>query len=147
MEEKNNKKNKIGRPTKYREEYCERVIEFFSGERYKVTGENDGKLSKTANDLPTFERFASSIDVHVDTLHEWKKVHPSFSESYKKAQQLQKDFLITNALLGLYNNTFSIFLAKNITDLRDKVENHNYNYQDVDVPQRESREEWEEKNG
>jgi len=55
-------------------------------------------------------------------LHEWKGKYPEFSESYKKAQLLQKDFLIQNGLCGLYNAAAFCFVAKNCTDMRDKQE-------------------------
>ena len=45
-----------------------------------------------------------------------------FSETMKKARELQKEFLIHNSLQGLYNSTAFIFTAKNITDMRDKQE-------------------------
>ncbi len=133
-----------GRPTKYKKDFCDELIKFFDIEPYgevahKTTDKKSGRTyidyDYRANDLPTFEHFAHSIDVHVDTMIEWasttypedhkkagKLKHPEFSEAYKKAKQLQKHILITNAMQGLYNTTFSIFLAKNITDLRDKKE-------------------------
>ncbi len=139
-----------GRPTKYKKQYCEELIKFFNIEPYReverrTTDRKSGReyidYEDAPNDLPTFERFAHNLGVHVDTMIEWSSAkfpeghaksgqlkHPEFSVAYKKAKQLQKDILITNAMRGLYNTTFSIFLAKNITDLRDKQEydlNHN----------------------
>lgn len=115
--------NNGGRPLKYKPEYCQEIIKFFSSNPYDII---EGKVK--VNDLPTFEKFAVNIDVCVDSLHEWKKRYKEFFEAYKKAQQLQKNFLITNALLGNYNSTFAIFTAKNITDMRDVIENKNINY-------------------
>ena len=124
------KKNKGGRPTKYKPEYCQKLLEFFDKPRFKRILVKKGVKSKgtkdeyqlVANELPTFERFAHEIGVHYDTLREWVKVHPEFSEAWKRAKAIQKDFLIQNGLLGLYNSTFAIFTAKNITDMKDKVE-------------------------
>jgi len=115
------KKKKVGRPSKYDVKYCDKVIEFFSRSPNKeVVQEYGYKL--LPNPLPFFSDFAYLIGVNVDTLHEWKKKHPEFSESYKRAQELQKQFLITNGLLGLYPTGSYCFTAKNITDMRDKQE-------------------------
>lgn len=51
-----------GRPTDYREEYCEMLIEHMGR-----------GLS--------FASFGGIVGCSEDTLHEWKKVHPKFSES------------------------------------------------------------------
>lgn len=111
------KKHPGGRPTKYKPEYCQEIIDFFSVFPYN---EKEGKM--VANQLPFLSAFARDIGVCHDTLIEWTKIHEEFSESYKNAKELQKEFLITNGLLGLYNPTAFIFTAKNITDMRDKQE-------------------------
>lgn len=54
----------IGRPTKYREAYCNEVIETMA------TG-----LSLTA--------FAGDIGVSRDTVNEWQHVYPEFSDAVK----------------------------------------------------------------
>ncbi len=124
---------KVGRPSKYNDKYCEDIIEFFSipttyeeeiTNVNKKTGEEFTTYVEKANQLPTFEGFAKKISVDTDTLMNWTKEHASFAQAYARCKQLQKDFLVQNALLGHYNTAFSIFLAKNITDLRDKVENN-----------------------
>lgn len=117
-----------GAPTKYKKEYCQALIDFFTVEPHRevieiTRGKNDYEketIKEVANDLPLLEKFASSIGVHRDTVQEWAKVHPEFSVATKRAKDLQKNMLVTNAIKGLYNSTFSIFLAKNITDLHDK---------------------------
>lgn len=124
------KKNKGGRPTKYKEEYCQKIIKFFSRDHTKVLIDTvtykNGTIKEVerevANTLPTFERFAFEIGVNRDTLREWRDRHKMFSASYKRAKGLQKDMIIDLGLRGLYNATFSIFTAKNVTDMRDKGE-------------------------
>ena len=111
-------KNKGGRPTKYREEYCEQMIEYFDQEPYKV----DCNGKKDPNEFPTFSRFAVDIGVNRDTLKEWRNVHPLFSAAYKKCKELQRHILMTNGLMGLYAPAFACFTAKNVTDMRDKKE-------------------------
>lgn len=106
-----------GRPSKYDPALCEQIITWFNIDPYEVV-----KDRKVANPLPTFEKFAHSIGVHVDTLHEWKSAHPEFSEAYKKAQQLQMDFWRTNSLLGLFPPAFACFCGKNMFGWQDKQE-------------------------
>lgn len=57
-----------GRPSEYKPEYCERVIE----------------LGKEGN-LPV--QMASKIGVTKQTLHEWSRVHPEFSDAFALARE------------------------------------------------------------
>lgn len=54
-----------GQPTKYRPEYCEAVI------KHMAEGNS-------------FWSFAANVDVCFDTLSEWTKVHPEFSEAKRR---------------------------------------------------------------
>jgi hypothetical protein len=128
----------MGRPTKYKDEYCEKLIEYFDIEPYvkeKVlyyykNGDSKEQIQEVPNDLPLLSKFAASINVSRDTLHEWAHgidrdgnlKHPEFSDAYKKAKELQRAVLITNGLRGNYQTAFAIFTAKNLTDMRDKQE-------------------------
>lgn len=56
----------IGRPTKYKPEYCQELVEH---------------MAKGFS----FASFAADIDVNQDTLHEWAKVHDEFSDAKKRA--------------------------------------------------------------
>lgn len=123
-------KRKVGCPTKYKPEYCEKIIEFFDREPWTPktqeslsrTGEKVSIITNVPCKLPTYERFAFEVGVHRDTLHEWCKNHPKFSDAYKKCKDLQKEILIQNGLFAFYDKSFAIFTAKNVTDMRDKVE-------------------------
>lgn len=55
-----------GRPSKYKPEYCDLVVEHM-----------EKGLS--------FEAFAAVIKVNRDTIYEWEKVHPEFAEAKKNA--------------------------------------------------------------
>lgn len=100
-----------GRPTKYREEYADMLIDFCSSfsqevyidrEYYDIKGKTrDETIARTPVDedgykrhlikrethkvitstFPTMQRFAHLIDVHYDTLHEW--AHATYDEDYK----------------------------------------------------------------
>jgi len=131
-------KRGLGRPTKYRKVFADMLVEYFSipatVEREITTTTKDGKMytrtEVVANDMPTFEGFAESIQVDDKTLENWSKAktstgrptHPEFLRAYKRAKQLQKQMLVTNALAGRYNSAFAMFYAKNVTDLRDRLE-------------------------
>lgn len=93
----------------YKPEYDQKIIDYFY-EELKAGG------------YPTFNMFAHNIGVHVDTLHEWKKTHVSFSESYKKAKGLQEHLLQENGLTNKFNPTITIFCLKNNHGWKDKVE-------------------------
>lgn len=122
---------KNGRPTKYKSEYCEKLIKFFDVEPYEERElphyDKDGNVKWTdykrmANKLPTLRNFAKSLKVNLSTPYEWIKKHKEFSNAFTQAQELRKWFLIENGLNGCYNPAFAIFVAKNITDMRDKQE-------------------------
>lgn len=127
-----------GRPTKYEERYCQEIIDFFNKEPYEtipIEIENkEGEIvPSVATDkwgnpilkpcpLPTKEKFSFSIGVDRTTLHEWAKKHKEFSLAIKKAEDLQKDLLIQGGLVATYDKTFAIFVAKNVTDMKDRQE-------------------------
>jgi len=116
-----------GRPSKYKPEYAESIVEFFLREKTreeKVGRDKKGEqITKTvANDLPFFSEYARSIDVCTDRLYEWEKEFSEFRDSLNICRDIQKEFLVSNALQGRYDRVFSIFTAKNITDWRDVKE-------------------------
>ena len=120
---------KRGCPTLYDPKYNQEMIDYFDIEPYEerielLSGDKFTKetIKLVPNKLPFISAFARKIGVCTDTLYEWEKVHEDFSETMKKARELQKEFLIHNSLQGLYNSTAFIFTAKNITDMRDKQE-------------------------
>ncbi len=118
----------MARPSKYKKEYCKKMFNFFNIEHTKMkkvtTYDKNGKeqtsFVECANQLPTFERFAVTIGVCRDTLDQWKKDYKEFSDTYKKCKDLQKDMLNDLGMRGFYNAPYTIFVAKNITDMTDK---------------------------
>jgi hypothetical protein len=121
----------FGRPTKYRPEYCQAIIDFFSIEpnteqelnHYKNGEVNFVDTKIKANKLPTFHQFAYSIDIcDTKVLLEWCQKYPDFSNAYSRAKELQKYFIAENALNGAYNPNFSQFLLHNISDWKIKHE-------------------------
>ena len=114
-------KKAMGRPTKYDPDYCEEIVKFFDIEPITIKVQ-DGIQFKTPAKFPTFERFAYTIGVHRDTLHEWVKNYPDFSDAYKKAHELQFAVYQEGVMMNAWNSTFAIFLGKNIFGLVDKKE-------------------------
>lgn len=115
-----------GRPTDYKPEYCEKIIEYFDKDPIKEVKLKDKNGKETIEeipaDFPTFEGFAVSIKVHRETLLNWKKKHKEFFDAYTVCQDIQKNILIQNGLRGNYNCLFAKFVAINATDMRDKQE-------------------------
>lgn len=123
--------NPVGRPTKYKPEYVQELMDYFNKPSGSWT-QFEKKNGEVANvwvpaKFPTMEGFACEIDVHVDTLHEWATaidendnlIHPEFSEAYKKARGHQTRILVENGLAGGYQANFGIFTAKNVLKWRD----------------------------
>lgn len=67
-------KRPVGRPSKYRPEFCQAVIE-------------DGRLGFSLS------AFAGGIEVDRDTITEWRKVHPEFDQACKTAKAVRARFL------------------------------------------------------
>ncbi len=74
-------KNPNGRPTKYRPEYCEMLIEH---------------MTKGLS----FESFAAEIDVSLQTIYDWTRAHEEFLEAKNRAFEKCRLFWEKLALLG-----------------------------------------------
>lgn len=98
-----------GRPSKYDESFCEQA------EATLALGYSEAVL-------------AGELGVCIDTITEWKKVHPDFSASVKrgraKGAKVWEDRLATIATKNEGNATAAIFALKNRlpTEWRDKTE-------------------------
>lgn len=95
-----------GQPTRYKPEYCAQLIAHMSS-----------GLS--------FETFAAVIKVNQDTIHEWAKVHPEFSEAKKEAWSQNMLFWERVGMTGMagkiqgFNAAVYIFNMKNRFKWRD----------------------------
>lgn len=118
----------MARPTKYRKEICQSMYDFFNCEHTKerettYTDKKGNTYTRTievANPLPTFEKFAVSTGVCRDTLDQWRRDYKEFSDTYSICKDLQKDMLNDLAMRGFYNPTYTIFVAQNITDMKNR---------------------------
>lgn len=148
----NNTPHPGGRPTKYKKRYAKEMLEYFQSksgselkkevieEQFSPSGKVKMQKYKVfGSDLPFFYDFADQIGVHDETLLNWSRAmvkvknsagkvireehkHPEFFVAYKKCREIVKKILIKNGLQGLYNSNFAMFVAKNVTDMRDQHE-------------------------
>lgn len=103
---------KIGRPTKYGPQVVEKANEYYE----RCLG-----AAKDSMDLiPFIEQLAVELDVDGDTVWEWDKQHPEFSEAIKKIKSLQK-LRLQQRSLGTVNPTGAIFLLKANHGLKDST--------------------------
>lgn len=108
----------IGRPTIYRPEVCDRLLDYFNSipATYKT---KDGTIK--ANMMPTVEGFCRQEQIAKDTYYNWVKRHSAFSDAHEKAQAIQEAIWLENSMLGRYNPAFTIFFAKNKYGWTDQV--------------------------
>ena len=123
-----NGKHPGGRPSKYDPKCCQQIIDYFNIPATKILK----KITKTksgteivedievANSLPTIEGFANSIETMTETIVNWTKEYPEFLTAYTRAKAFQKEILIQNGTKNLYQPQFTIFVAKNCTDMHDR---------------------------
>ena len=132
---KKKKTKKVGRPTKYKSEYCKKLIDYFDVEPYtdiEIEHYKKGEISwidkkRMANRMPTLRQFAKKIKVSHDTIYSWlneksNTYQQEFSDAYKRALEYRKEFLIECGLQGLHNPLYAKFIAVNLTDMRDRQE-------------------------
>jgi len=123
-----------GRPSLYREEFADQLVEFFNispTREVTVRDKNgDEKVQELPNKFPTLARFATIVGVTRETLHDWatstnedgELKYPEFSYAYKRAKDFQEAILVEGTMNGAYIPSFAIFTAKNVLGWRDKTE-------------------------
>ena len=130
MSKKTKEHAKVGRPSKYKPEYCQKLIKYFDIPLYKTVIQQKMSASgivkdlevTVPNDFPTLEGFCWEIDIVPETISNWTKEFPEFFQACKKAKAMQKRFLVAHGLSGGYNSNFAKFVSVNMTDLVDKSE-------------------------
>lgn len=101
----------VGRPTDYNEQTVAKCYEYLEGRQDTsediVTGQSEKGFTtykqKVTVKLPTIEGLAVYIGVHKDTVFEWDKIHPEFSDFLNILRGQQAERLIDNGLSGDYN--------------------------------------------
>lgn len=97
----------MARPTDYNEEILTKTMQYLEDCKDTIT---EGKLTVK---LPTIEGLAYFLKVNRDTIYEWCRVHPEFSDIIDDLRAKQADSLINSGLAGTYNSTIAkVLLAK-----------------------------------
>lgn len=146
------KKRRPGQPTKYRKEYAEDIVTYFSKdvvEKIENTTEGLGKSAwkKTevryeATFFPTIELYAAKIGVDDTTLINWaeirypddysvkalrgKRRHPEFFAAYTRAKAIQKGLVIQYGMIGKLDSRFATFFANANLGMTTKAENEEH---------------------
>ena len=102
----------MGRPTKYKPEYCQAIIDYFTVEPLDA--------DKNPVAPPYIQEFCLSIGISKECMHDWVAKYPDFSDAYSVAKSKQKQLMITNALLGRYNPSFAWRAMANMHNWRDQ---------------------------
>lgn len=122
-----------GRPTDYNQEILsesKKYIDSCADEMEQLVSGESEKFTKYENrlkvKLPTIEGLALYLKVHRDTIYEWEKEHPEFSDIIGELRSKQAESLINNGLSGAYNPTIAkVLLAKHgykdATDIDQKT--------------------------
>lgn len=102
--------NPVGRPTDYDPKYCT-VVDTY------LAGIGAGQLH-----LPKIVSFARYIGVAKDTLYEWAKHHPEFSDALKKIMEAQEERLQDDGIYGgkEVNATIVKLLLQNNHGMRER---------------------------
>jgi len=95
------------RPTKYKKKFNKDVDNFTNGMSLENFSERCG-----------VEHIALLLEVHRDTIYEWKKQHAGFSDTIKRWEAKRNTLFY--GFIQLYPQAVWIFLAKNWLGLSDK---------------------------
>lgn len=108
-----------GRPTEYDDEIRLKAIEYVSI-CDDTEEDKENRIARKVR-LPSIEGLAYYIKVNKDTIYEWCKVHPEFSDVIDDLRAKQADRLLNNGLAGTYNPTIAkVLLTKH--GYRDAVD-------------------------
>lgn len=77
---------KLGRPTDYKDEYCQMLIDHME----------QGK---------SFETFAAKLRTSVKTIYRWLQSHDDFCQAKEIGESLSREFWESHGIDGLYSTT------------------------------------------
>lgn len=91
-----NKKNEVGRPSKYNDQILECADAYLKG-AYKKQG----------NAIPSIAGLAFALGVSRECVYEWGRVHPEFSDILSAISTAQEMLLLDGGLTGDFNSTIT----------------------------------------
>lgn len=101
-----------GRPTSYTEDMPKMVIAYLDSCEDIESEDGTGKARLNVN-IPSIEGLAYKIKINKDTIYEWCKLHPKFSDVIDELRAKQANALINKGLSGQYNSTIAkVLLTK-----------------------------------
>jgi hypothetical protein len=117
-----------GRPTKYKPEFCQAIIDYFTVDLNKthkktITTAKGTVIEEDVPDIPmfpSFAGFAAKIGVSKDIISDWQKAHAQFRRSCARAKAMAEEILVRYVLRGDYDSNFARFVAINYTDMQDR---------------------------
>jgi hypothetical protein len=95
--------SKPGQPTKYKESYPSEVYDYLTECKNDPIGET--REGQDIPRLPVLVGLALKFRVNIDTVSEWRKVHPEFSVACKALLETQQLVLVQYGVAGILNST------------------------------------------
>lgn len=113
-------KLKAGRPTDYRDCYCDQIREYFgSATPWEINYTDKGGAQVIPKDrMPTIPRFCHAVGIHVSTFYKWVHKHEEFAEAVAEALEMQKAFLMESGGVSIQAG-FATFVLKAAHNMRD----------------------------
>jgi hypothetical protein len=125
---------KTGRPSNYRDEYPEMLVQYFQRCFDTITaspiepqddegrGSSKRAVQRMYQEFPTIAGFAHMIGTHEQRLYEWSLRHEALAEARARCVGLTKHLLVTGMLDGRWNAQAAQFVGKNLAGMKDKIE-------------------------
>ena len=103
---------KFGRPTNYRPEYCQAIVDYFADpESWEINTDMKGSSKAIpSGKMPTVARWCHQIGVSTRVLDDWQRRYPEFAEAYQMARELQQSFAIELAGAGIGTSLLNLFM-------------------------------------
>lgn len=111
---------KSGRPTEYRQIYCQQILDYFgNADAWEINTTDKGAQQVIPkHKMPTLARFAQRIGVGVACVYRWARQFDEFGEALAEAQELQKSFIMEAGGVTMAAG-FATFMLKSAHQMRD----------------------------